>query len=185
MPLLVAAAKDGENGKGKATRVVNLTSDGYTICPMQFENPDFEKGRTYDRWAGYGQSKTANILFTVGLEKRLRSAGVGISTFAVHPGVITSTSLSNHLDPKEFEKLDEAAMKWSGQHFQMGRFKEPGQGVATTVVAFLDPGIGEDGGTYMQDCELRRDTREYATSEENADKLWKMSEDWVGERFEI
>ena len=181
MPLLVRAAEGG----GNATRVVNLTSDGYTICPFQFESPDFDGGKTYDRWAGYGQSKTANILFTVGLEKRFRSAGVGIGTFAVHPGVITTTSLSNHLDPKEFGNLDAAAMKWSGQHFQMGTFKEPGQGVATTVVACLDPSIGEGSGSYMQDCEVRTDTREYATSEENAERLWRMSEGWVGEKFDI
>ena len=64
-------------------RVVNLSSGGHMISDIDWEDPNFER-RTYEPWIAYGQSKTANVLFTVELEHRL--GGCGVHAFAVHPG---------------------------------------------------------------------------------------------------
>src|SRR6516165_3582941 len=68
-------------------RVVSLSSVGHRRAPVDFEDPNFEH-REYDRWVAYGQSKTANALFAVGLDTI--GEPYGIRAFSVHPGgVIT------------------------------------------------------------------------------------------------
>jgi NAD(P)-dependent dehydrogenase (short-subunit alcohol dehydrogenase family) len=87
---------------GKGARIVNLTSSAHVVSPMRFNDYHFDNGRTYDPWLAYGQSKTANILFTTALAAKLASKG--ILAFAVHPGIIT-TNLASHIDYSEFPKL--------------------------------------------------------------------------------
>lgn len=102
VPQLLVAAKSNPPG---ATRVINLTSLGHRISPVRFSDynltgkdvppeeknpgklpPMFEKNAAdgYNGWIAYGQAKTANILFSIGLNERLR--GKGVSSYAVHPG---------------------------------------------------------------------------------------------------
>jgi NAD(P)-dependent dehydrogenase (short-subunit alcohol dehydrogenase family) len=102
MPQVLAAAKSSSPG---ATRVVNLTSLGHRISPVRFsdynltgkevppeeKNPGplplmFQKNAPdgYNGWVAYGQAKTANILFSVALNERMK--GKGIASYAVHPG---------------------------------------------------------------------------------------------------
>src|SRR4051812_26116605 len=45
----------------KSPRVVNVSSDGHRFSPVRFEDWNFQDGKAYDQWEGYGQSKTANI----------------------------------------------------------------------------------------------------------------------------
>lgn len=163
---------------GKEARVINLTSDGYCICPFRPDNINFGNGKSYHPFSAYGQSKTANILFTKGLAKR------GISSFAVHPGVIFSTSLAKSLDMSLLDTIDEVAKQNTGQAFTIGEAKNIEQGVATTIRAATDPEIAEDSGSYMVDCQVE-DVREYAKDKEMVEKLWALSEQLVGEKFEI
>ena len=82
---------------------------------------------------------------------------------------------------------------WSGLVDENGEFIENGpmkfkthsQGSATTVVASLDPNIGDRSGAYLCDCKVDHDgiVMPYATDKENAAKLWDLSEKLVGEKF--
>jgi NAD(P)-dependent dehydrogenase (short-subunit alcohol dehydrogenase family) len=65
--------------RGDAVRIVNLSSRGHHIAPVDFDDLHFER-RPYDKWQSYGQAKTANVLFTVGLERRLARSGVTCSS---------------------------------------------------------------------------------------------------------
>jgi NAD(P)-dependent dehydrogenase (short-subunit alcohol dehydrogenase family) len=65
--------------RGAPSRIVSLSSRGHHMPPVVFDDIQFEK-RPYHKWLSYGQSKTANILFAVRLEKRL--GGSGSSRFA-------------------------------------------------------------------------------------------------------
>lgn len=163
---------------GKEARVINLTSDGYCICPFRPDNINFDDGKSYHPFSAYGQSKTANILFTKALAKR------GITSFAVHPGVIFSTSLAKSLDMSLLDTIDEVAKQNTGQALTIGEAKNIEQGVATTIRAVIDPEIAKDSGSYMVDCQVE-DVREYAKDEEMVEKLWALSEQLVGEKFEI
>ena len=61
-------------------RIVSVSSWGHHFSPVLFDDPHFEQ-RAYEPWAGYGQSKTANILFALALDERF--AAEGIRAFAV------------------------------------------------------------------------------------------------------
>lgn len=62
-------------------RVVNVSSWGHHFSDIRYEDPGFSSGEKYDKWQSYGQSKTANILFAVGIAQKW-----GIEAFSLHPG---------------------------------------------------------------------------------------------------
>ncbi|RYP28815.1 hypothetical protein DL767_007033 [Monosporascus sp. MG133] len=74
----------------------------------------------------YAQSKTANILFTVYLQKHLKPRG--IASYAVHPGSVTT-----HLGRQHDEEMADAISKVSDY------WKTIDEGAATSLVAALDP----------------------------------------------
>lgn len=68
MPKILAA--------GEGARIVNITSHGHQLSDVWWSDPTFNKGKDYHGWSGYGQSKTANILFSVELARRLKDRGI-------------------------------------------------------------------------------------------------------------
>lgn len=88
MPSIIAAASEG-------ARIVNLSSMGWALGEMRFDDYNFNAGKDWEKWAAYGQSKTANILFTIELAKRLKSKGV--QALSLHPGMIF-TNLGREMD---------------------------------------------------------------------------------------
>ena len=59
---------------GAGARVVSVSSTGHHLSDFRWDDPWFERG--YDKWLGYGQSKTANVLFAVHLDELARAQGV-------------------------------------------------------------------------------------------------------------
>ncbi|MBD2840745.1 SDR family NAD(P)-dependent oxidoreductase [Erythrobacter rubeus] len=169
--------------KGAARRIVNLSSRGHHFAPVDFADPNFET-RSYDPWVAYGQSKTANILFTVGLEQRF--AGGGVHAYAVHPGGI-QTNLGRHMTEAQSAALIERVSK-SDPDFA---WKTIPQGAATQCWAATAEKLEGTGGVYCEDCHVaeisdqspKSGVRSYALDKSNADKLWSLSEELVGESF--
>jgi NAD(P)-dependent dehydrogenase (short-subunit alcohol dehydrogenase family) len=169
---------------GTPARIVNLSSGGHRFGSVDFEDPNFER-REYDKWSSYGQSKTANILFSVELTKRL--ATDGITANAVHPGVIM-TELARHLQEADMETLQSRAPKGGL------RFKPVEAGAATSVWAATSPDLEGRSGLYLEDCRIGLPAEEagetggyadYAVDPENAARLWKLSEQILGEEFDL
>ena len=79
-------------------RVISLSSLGHRFSGIKFEDPNFITN-PYEKWTAYGQSKTANSLFAVHLDKV--GEKYGVRAFAVHPGRITSTDLSRFMSDEE------------------------------------------------------------------------------------
>ena len=169
--------------RGSAQRIVNLSSRGHFMGQVDFADPHFA-GRAYDPWAAYGQSKTANVLFTVGLEARY--AVLGIHAYAVHPGGI-ETNLGRHMTPEMREGLMKRVTSSDGG-FQ---WKTIPQGAATTCWAATAPELEGRGGVYCEDCHVASvddesssaGVRSYALNPSHADQLWKLSEDQTGAKF--
>jgi NAD(P)-dependent dehydrogenase (short-subunit alcohol dehydrogenase family) len=159
-------------------RGVNLSSGGHMISDIDWEDPNFER-RSYEPWIAYGQSKTANVLFTVELEHRL--TGCGVHAFAVHPGMIR-TDLGRHLT-----KADSAALKAMAKDAPAGggfpAFKTIPEGAATSVWAATAPELAQRGGTYLADCGISGEHAPWATDPEAARRLWMLSEQLVGKTF--
>ncbi len=63
-------------------RVVSVSSTGIRFGGVDFDDPNFER-REYDKWKAYGQSKSANALFAVALDRH--GQPYGVRAFAVHP----------------------------------------------------------------------------------------------------
>lgn len=128
-------------------RVVALSSLGHRISPVVFEDINFES-RDYDKWLAYGQSKTANALFAVELNKRL--AAHGGQAFSVHPGGIM-TGLQKDLTQEEM-----SAMGWFDEDGKPSdRFKVPAGGASTAVWAATTSDLADRGGAYCEDCHLQ------------------------------
>lgn len=189
---LLAPAVLGAGANGRA-RVVNLSSAGHSMGDVDFDDPNFER-RPYDPWKSYGQAKSANILFSVGLDARWAAAGV--RSFAVHPGGI-HTDLGRHLTPDTISFLQtrlaaaaEANERSGAPGFQ---WKTIPQGAATTVWAATAPELDGIGGRYCEDCGLAEVRAEGASASgqvsaaavdpANAERLWELSERLVGRRF--
>ena len=174
--------------KGSNQRIVNLSSLAHHRDEVHFDDPNYDS-RDYDKWESYGQSKTANVQFTVGLEQRL--ADKGIHAYAVHPGGIM-TNLGRHMSEEDIaglRKSFEERGKESGEPPM--QFKSIPQGAATTCWAATADELEGHGGVYCEDSNVAevdetRDTggvRSYALDPDKAEKLWLLSEEMVGERF--
>lgn len=165
-------------------RIVSLSSRGHLRSPVVFEDINF-RSRPYDPWLGYGQSKTANILFAV--EATRRWVGDGITANAVHPGAIAETNLSRHMNPNDL-----AALRASGSF----RYKTIQQGAATSVLVATSAQLEGVGGRYFEDCNEapvvghdpadqtgpggyrpleERGVAGYALDPDNARRLWELS----------
>src|SRR5690606_13852914 len=97
--------------------------------------------RPYDKFESYGQSKTANILFTVELDRRLASKGV--RSYAVHPGMI-ATELGRYMTKEDMRELRDRASR--GPSGGLPSYKSIEAGAATTVWAATAPELAGTGG---------------------------------------
>ncbi len=169
--------------RGHLKRIVNLSSRGHFMGQVDFDDPHFVR-RPYDPWASYGQSKTANVLFTVGLEQRF--AVLGIHAYAVHPGGI-ETNLGRHMTPEMREGLMKRVTSSDGG-FQ---WKTIPQGAATSCWAATADELEGRGGLYCEDCHVaevddenqKEGVRSYALNSSSAERLWKLSEEATGAKF--
>ncbi|WP_093161504.1 SDR family NAD(P)-dependent oxidoreductase [Aliiruegeria lutimaris] len=163
-------------------RVVSLSSSAHRMSPVVFDDIQFER-RDYDKWAAYGQAKTANALFALGLNRRL--TGRAIEAFAVHPGAI-HTDLQRHLtedDARLFAELEKAyTIQW----------KTIPAGAATSVYAATAPELAGKGGAFLADCGIwpvndadgfGDGVRSWAIDAEAAERLWHVSEEMLGQAF--
>lgn len=167
-PALVAAAP---------SRVVNVSSRGHLRAGIDFDDPHW-RTRDYDKWKAYGQSKTANVLFTVELERRWGPKGV--HAYALHPGVIP-TELARHLTEEEFTSL---STKGRGGSSSGPTLVDVPTGAATQVWAATSPELEGRGGLYLEDCSIAGPTpgdgstgyAPYAMDPDAARLLWEWSE---------
>ena len=75
-------------------RVVTVSSGAHRMGRIVLDDLNWQR-RRYHPWGAYGQSKLANLLFTLELERRLTAAGSTVHALAAHPGY-TATNLQSH-----------------------------------------------------------------------------------------
>jgi NAD(P)-dependent dehydrogenase (short-subunit alcohol dehydrogenase family) len=169
-------------------RVVNTTSGAQRLSDILWDDPHFITG-DYDPILAYAQSKTANVLFAVELERRW--AADRIHGYAAHPGVIVGTNLNNSVGEdaqRAMGLIDE-----SGQPIidpERGK-KTPQQGASTIVFAATSPLLAEIGGVYLNNNdvsqlndeqppvtaqEISADIVSHSIEPQSARRLWELSE---------
>lgn len=160
--------------KAKGARVVSLSSGAHRRSEVMFDDVNYERIE-YDRWKAYGQSKTANALFTVALDAR--GAPYGIRAFAAHPGVVPDTRTAAR-----------SATVPSAQ--QMSAPKTIPQGAATSVWCATSPALEGKGGVYCENADIAAispldqsapgGVRPFAVDPELAERLWTLTEQMTG-----
>jgi NAD(P)-dependent dehydrogenase (short-subunit alcohol dehydrogenase family) len=177
--------------KAGGARIVALSSRGHRFGGVDLADPNFQH-RDYDKWKAYGQSKTANILFALELDRR--AAASGIRAFSVHPGRIATTDLVRHLSEDDFRAfglLDE-----HGKRVADTKSKTSEQGAATSVWCAVSPQLDGYGGVYCEDADISPaiagDTpgdaagvRPWAINAADAERLWAISEALTGVTYAL
>ncbi|KAL9086904.1 MAG: hypothetical protein Q9165_006910 [Trypethelium subeluteriae] len=205
MPKLLKAAETNERG---TTRIVNISSGSPTVGSMRWSDMNFEKinkdlpeaeqpayathrlfgakdpeNESYLPLEGYNQSKVANLLFSIAINNRLYEEH-GVLSLTVHPGVIP-TELGRSALPETMKAVRAMADN------KVFTYKTLGAGAATGAVAALDPKLGagetregkENWGVFLVDCQISDKAIPLAASSAEAEKLWKLSENLVKEKF--
>jgi NAD(P)-dependent dehydrogenase (short-subunit alcohol dehydrogenase family) len=185
--------------KSNGARVVNVSSYGHQMAPFNFDDPNFIN-REYETLQGYGQSKTANNLFSVELDHRGKAFNV--RAFAVHPGSVIGTDLGRVAPMALFQQM--------GTHDADGNIfpevaatlKNVEQGAATTVWCATSKQLNGIGGVYCEDADVAeldegniehnynepsslRGVKPYSVDAGNAQKLWALTEAMTGVSFPV
>jgi NAD(P)-dependent dehydrogenase (short-subunit alcohol dehydrogenase family) len=175
MPCLLA-------GRGQARRIVNVSSGAHRHSRMHWDDPQFQR-RPYTPRAAYAQSKTANALFTLGLERHLR--GTGVRSYTVRPAVTATGIYGNLTDGQQAEFSSRVRGARPGE--------PPRVGAATTVWACVAPELTDQGGAYLSGCSVAGTPSapsttgghaEWIFDAAEAERLWELAQNAVGMSFD-
>jgi NAD(P)-dependent dehydrogenase (short-subunit alcohol dehydrogenase family) len=179
LPLLLAA---------EGSRVVTVTSLVHHMAHMDFA--DLHGERRYRKWAAYGQSKLANMLFTLELQRRLSAAKVETIAVACHPGY-ASTNLQFQGLQLEGARLTGAALRGrlmaaanrvAAQSAEMGALPSL-HALAAEDVRGGDL-IGPGGPMQIWGYPTRVEPSAAAKDPELAAELWAVSQRLTGVRYD-
>ncbi|CAD6441958.1 7f560997-8c61-4610-b648-65a9b0723b92 [Sclerotinia trifoliorum] len=135
--------------------IINVGSLGYELGEANLDDINFEEGKPYNPWKGFRQSKTAMLLWNTALGQRM--ANKGVPTLVRNDG--------KPLRPQNMVTRQEAA--------------------GAVILVALNPRFRGSFPAFIVDQKIYTETKSYAISEEGAEKLWKLSKELVGERFEF
>jgi NAD(P)-dependent dehydrogenase (short-subunit alcohol dehydrogenase family) len=159
-------------------RVVTISSTAHKIGRIDFE--DLQSERSYSRWRAYGQSKLANLLFALELDRRLRAIDAELLSVAAHPGY-AATNLQFAATPSRLERAGSAVLnRVYAQSAERGAM--PTLYAATAAI----PGgsfVGPDGFQEMRGTPTIVTPTRAARDPETARRLWDASEQLTGVTF--
>ncbi|MDP9960944.1 SDR family NAD(P)-dependent oxidoreductase [Chryseobacterium lathyri] len=184
--------------KANAARVLSVSSYGHQMAPFDFEDPNFEE-REYQTLSGYGQSKTACNLFATELDERGKK--FNIRAYSLHPGSVYGTDLGREEPIDLYIQMGTHDKNGKIKPEVKARLKTIPQGAATTVWCATSPMLQNIGGVYCENCNIAeidlgqiehrydepatiRGVQPYSIDRENAERLWKLSEEMLGFKFD-
>jgi retinol dehydrogenase 12 len=142
-------------------RVVTVSSDSHYSA----RGIDFEALRRPERGItglhGYAVSKLCNVLFSQELARR--TADTGVTTYALHPGVVASDIWRR--------------VPWPVRPLMTRRMLTVDEGAATSLYCATSPDVAKDSGKFYDKCAERAPSR--VATPELAAELWKRSEEWT------
>jgi NAD(P)-dependent dehydrogenase (short-subunit alcohol dehydrogenase family) len=159
-------------------RVVTVSSAAHRLGSIRLDDLNWER-RRYRRWAAYCQSKLANLLFTLELERRLEDAGSDVRAVAAHPGYA-----STHLQSRSENVLQDTAM--TGLTWLVGQSAEMGALPILYAATEDIPGasyVGPSGPFESRGFPTLVGCTSRAADEQLAWSLWQESERLTGTTF--
>jgi NAD(P)-dependent dehydrogenase (short-subunit alcohol dehydrogenase family) len=161
-------------------RVVTVSSTAHKFGSMRFD--DLQSERSYHRWPAYGQSKLANLLFALELDRRLRATDTDVLSVAAHPGY-TATNLQFAATPSRIERIGSLVLN---RIYAQGADRGA---LPTLYAAVADiPGgsfVGPDGFQEMRGQPKIVVPTRAARDPEKARRLWEISEQLTGVHFAL
>jgi len=164
-------------------RVVTISSIAHRAGWISFGN--LQRERRYERWTAYGQAKLANLLFAFEVQRRADAADVDLLSMAAHPGY-AATNLQA-VGPQM------SGARLSARLFDAANrvFAQPGaQGALPSLYAATSPDArggayyGPDGFGEVRGYPTRVKAARRAYDERTARRLWQVSEDLTGVRYD-
>ncbi|MER6910973.1 oxidoreductase [Streptomyces sp. NPDC000594] len=163
-------------------RVVTVSSALHRLADLDLDDPNSE--RRYRRWIAYARSKTANLLFTHELARRLAAVGSDVVAAAAHPGY-ASTNLQSAGARMEGRRLTERVVRASNALFA----QSPSAGALPTLYAATAPGVAPDSftgpallGWRGSPAPSRR--ARWTLDDTSGERLWAASEELTGVVYE-
>lgn len=145
-------------------RIVNVASKAH----YQAKRIDWgvlqQKTRSVTGLDEYAVSKLANVLFTKELARRLE--GSGVTTYAVHPGVV-ATDVWRKVPPP---------LRWLIKRFMI----TPEQGAQSSIVCAADPALATETGRYYDVGGKEKRPSKLSDDAALAQTLWTRSAEWTG-----
>ena len=157
------------------SRIVNVSSNAHKMGKINFNDLNWEK-RKYSAWKAYGDSKIANLYFTYELQKRLNGNGSNTKVAASHPGW-TATNLQRHSGLAGFMN------PFLAQGIDMGALPT----LYAAVVNDVNSGdyYGPSGWQEWKGYPKKTDSNSLSKDPKIAEKLWTVSEELTGVKFEF
>jgi len=149
-------------------RIVNVASTSHAAARHGMSFDDLQSTRRYRAMRVYGQSKLANILFTLELSRRL--SGSGVTANSLHPGTVR-TGYGADGDARGFLAF--------GIKIAAPFFLTPAKGARTSIYLASSPDVAGVSGEYFVQCKARQ-PRRWAQDPDAAARLWRVSEELVG-----
>jgi NAD(P)-dependent dehydrogenase (short-subunit alcohol dehydrogenase family) len=165
---------------GRDSRVVTVSSTAHKSGSIHFD--DLTGERRYGRWAFYAQSKFANAVFGLELDRRLRAGGVPVKSILAHPGY-SATNLQTSGPTGLLNLMMRVGNRFIAQDVEIG--------VLSQLYAATDPAadgghfIGPDGRAEASGYPTIVQPIDAARVPETAQRLWRISEELTGVRFDL
>ena len=161
-PFLLTALLLERLRESAPARIVNVSSDAHYRAPGIDFATVHSSTSTRTGFREYGVSKLANVLHAQELARRLD--GAGVTTYALHPGVVASDIWRR--------------VPWPLRSLMKLRMLTPEEGAATSLYCATSPVVANETGRYYEKME-QREPSEVATPSLGSD-LWGRSSEWVG-----
>ncbi|GAA2147526.1 oxidoreductase [Glycomyces algeriensis] len=165
---------------GRDPRVVTVSSLAHRSGRIHFE--DLTGERRYSAVGFYSQSKFANAVFGLELDRRLRAAGSPVRSLIAHPGFSATKLVDNGMNAPA-RLITNLIMPFVTQSQAEGAL--PQLRAATDSKAQGGEYYGPDGKRERKGAPVVVDTIPEAKDRETAARLWTLSEELTGVKFEL
>ena len=162
------------------SRVVTVASIAHKGGRLNFDDLHAERG--YDPRGAYQQSKLANVVFGLELDRRLRARSANTMSVIAHPGVAVTNIVSNGMGTGLKGRVVSALMPLVAQSDDRGSW--PLLYAATSPAARGGGYYGPDGIAEVRGTPVEVKPRPHALDPAAGMRLWEISEELTGVRFE-
>eukprot|EP01091_Cochliopodium_minus_P021409 TRINITY_DN9786_c0_g1_i1.p1 TRINITY_DN9786_c0_g1~~TRINITY_DN9786_c0_g1_i1.p1 ORF type:complete len:320 (+),score=68.45 TRINITY_DN9786_c0_g1_i1:37-996(+) len=155
--------------KKSKSKIINVSSDMHFSANPSFIE-DLNGNKSFGGIVQYANSKLANNLFSLELQRRLK--GTGVCTYSVHPGGVST----------EFGRFMDGPIKFLFDLISALVFKTPEQGATTQVRVASDPTLANECGKYWSHCQIANDSG-FSKNSNKAKQLWEETEKLIAQKL--